>query len=120
MKRITGAALAAVMGICGCVSAPETGGGPPINYGRGHAPPTVPGMIGPSGAPVQMCGPYDQAPPAGAYQAQMMMRNSVPLSAVQMNQGGGMAAGFGPAGGVLPGHGQSARTPHSGHLGARA
>src|SRR6185436_2364895 len=56
----------------------------------------------PGGAPVQMCGPYDQAPPAGAYQAQMMMRNSVPLSAVQMNQGGGMAAGFGPAGAGPP------------------
>lgn len=84
-------------------------------------------MVGANGAPVPMVGPYDQAPPASAYQAQRMLQNSVPLSAVQNNPvgmpgPGNVPPGFGvpptmvprggflsppgipPAPGVSPGH----------------
>jgi hypothetical protein len=99
MRRNAVAAL--MIGVLGgCTSfqsGPETGGGASVpHWGRSYGPPTVPGVKGPYGEGVAMAPPYDSTPPGNAYAAQQMMRNSVPLGAVQMTNPGAMP-------GTLPG-----------------
>src|SRR5437773_9493836 len=105
-KAVAWVMLAALGGVGGCASGPETGGGYMPQNGRGHGAPSVPGVMGPNGQPVAIAAPYDMAPPASRFQAQQMMSQGVPLDMVQMRGGAGanipnMPPTMFPRGGVL-------------------
>src|SRR5262245_61837419 len=90
MKRFAGALLLAALG-GGCVAPGGGGGGSPsgpsMAYGAVKPPPSVPGVVGPRGAPVPMAAPYSAAPPAFNV-AQAMIEHSVPLNMVQTGGSG--------------------------------
>ncbi len=109
--RRSAAALMIGSLISGCFSydaGPETGGHRcgPGGYGKAHSPPSIPGMVGANGAPVGMTGPYAYGPPPSELQAKMMMRQSIPLSAMSMSPGPGGMPVYAPVGmGSMPGMG---------------
>src|SRR5947208_1189460 len=103
MRRNAAAVLlAAALGGCTSFpSGPEVGGNGP-HWGKSYGPPTVPGVKGPYGEGVAMAAPYDYAPPGSAYLARQMMSQSIPLSALQLNN---------PAGGMPGTHPEGLRGP---------
>lgn len=82
----------------GCVSTEKASlpGTCPGSFGRGAAPPQLPGVQGPWGQPVAMASPYSFQPPTHSQQAYAMMSRSVPLNMVQT--GGCPGPGSGSAG----------------------
>src|SRR5262245_26041338 len=94
--------LAALGGLGGCVSGPETGKGFMAHNGKQYGPPNVPGLVGPYGQPVAMASPYNMVPPASNYQAQQMMAHSVPLDMVRFGGCNGPNCCSGPAGTSMP------------------
>jgi hypothetical protein len=103
--RRKAAAVLMLAALGGCTSfqgGPVTGSGNAPHWGRSYGPPIVPGVKGPYGEDVAMAAPYDSAPPGSAYLARQMMSQSVPLSAVQVNNPGGAMPGMFP-GGMPPG-----------------
>ena len=103
--RRKAAAVLMLAALGGCTSfqgGSDTGGANAPHWGRSYGPPVVPGVKGAYGENVAMAAPYDSMPPGSAYLARQMMSQSVPLSAVQVNNPGGAMPGMFP-GGMPPG-----------------
>lgn len=114
MRRLTGSMLM-VAALSGCVTTEggtgryrsriDTGDGSMIEgaSNRTYAVPTVPGVMGPNGAPVAMAAPYNATPPAGAAAARAMLASSQPLDVLQqVKYNDGNTAGVMPMGALKP------------------
>ncbi len=102
MKRTAGT-LVMLAALGGCTSTqhgpdapPWMGGGAASSCPSCQAQPSIPGMVGPGGAPVAMTAPYMQAPFGNPGMAQAMMANGVPTDMIQQ-------AGYQMPGGGMPG-----------------
>lgn len=128
MKRFA-AVCAALAALGGCVSTEQQAPVVGCGWNGSVAPPTVPGVQGPWGQPVNVAAPYAYGAPSGDAAARAMLSRSVPLDLVQManaptkrssnsgivqasavdgmpggvtTAGGGCCAGGGPPGAMAP------------------
>jgi hypothetical protein len=81
MKRTAGMCVL-LLGLSGCVTMEGQTGASDADMHLGKAP-TVPGVQGPWGQPVQMAAPYSTSPPPSAREARAMLSESLPLDLVQ-------------------------------------
>jgi len=93
-----------VLGVSGCISV-DTGperGYSPGGFGAGNRQPHIPGVQGPHGQSVPMQPPYSYNPPASEFQARQLMKQSQPLSMVQINHPNAMMQSGMTAPGAMP------------------